>query len=323
MLKIKTGNMAETVQIPTGIQVERFSTNPLITPVSSPTLGDNINGSSVIRVPKWLLNPLGKYYMYFAHHADTYIRLAYADDLQGPWKVYEPGTLHLNNAEAFLGHIASPDVHVDEASQQFRMYFHGVAKAKLGQWTGVAYSKDSINFSAKPDLLGKFYFRVWQWQDHWYAIAKNHNEGWGELYRASHPDGPFELRGNFLKNMRHVAVVVDGHTLQIFYSRVGDAPERILMATVDMRGDWLTWQPTEPVGVLRQSEENEGIQYPFKPSSHGSSVSTQELRDPFVMVNKDEFVLFYTGMGEIGICGAISGGLCKICCSSCNPKFVK
>ena len=64
------------------VKVQRFPTNPLITPASSPTLGENINGPSVIRVPSWLPNPLGRYYLYFAHHAGTFIRLAYAGDLQ-------------------------------------------------------------------------------------------------------------------------------------------------------------------------------------------------------------------------------------------------
>lgn len=284
--------------------IQRFPTNPLITPASSQTLGDNINGPSVIRVPDWLPNPLGRYYMYFAHHAGTYIRLAFADKLEGPWQIHEPGTLQLSDAKSFHDHIASPDVHVDDATRLIRMYFHGPAKAHPGQWTGVAYSKDGIHFTAKPDLLGKFYFRVWQWQSHWYALAKNNNEGWGELYRAPHPDGPFELRGNFLKDMRHAAVLVDGYWLQIFYSRVGDAPERILIASVEMRGDWLAWQPSEPVEVLRPSEEYEGIGYPVAPSEHGTAVGVQQLRDPFLMAEQDGWVMYYGVSGEIGIGGA-------------------
>ena len=55
-------------------------------------MGSNINGPSLIRVPDWLPNPLGKYYLYFAHHKGEYIRLAYADDLSGPWTTYEAGT---------------------------------------------------------------------------------------------------------------------------------------------------------------------------------------------------------------------------------------
>ncbi|ADH86525.1 hypothetical protein DaAHT2_1844 [Desulfurivibrio alkaliphilus AHT 2] len=185
------------------------------------------------------------------------------------------------------------------------VYFYGPAKARSGQRTGFAYSEDGIHFRAMPDLLGKFYFRVWQWQDHWYALAKNNNEGWGELYRGPHPDGPFELRGNFLKNMRHAAVLVEGHWLRIFYSRVGDAPERILMASVDMREDWLHWRPTEPVEVIRPSEGYEGIAYPVAPSEHGAAVGVHQLRDPFVMAKKyGEWWCFYSVCGEHGICGA-------------------
>ena len=28
----------------------------------------NINGPSLVRVPEWVEDPLGKYYLYFAHH---------------------------------------------------------------------------------------------------------------------------------------------------------------------------------------------------------------------------------------------------------------
>lgn len=297
--------VAMTASSPPRFGVRRFEANPLITSASSPTLGDNINGPSVIRVPDWLPNPLGRYYMYFSHHAGLYIRLAYADDLQGPWKIHEPGALRLEDAPAFHNHIASPDVHVDEEARQVRMYFHGSAQAQPGQWTGVAHSKDGIHFAAQPGLLGKFYFRVWRWQTHWYALAKNNNEGWGELYRAPHPDGPFELRGNFLKDMRHAAVLVDRHTLRIFYSRVGDAPERILLASVDMRPDWLEWVPSQPVDVLRPEQAYEGAQHPIQVSGHGPAVGANQLRDPFVMLGEEHgWTLFYTGAGESTICGA-------------------
>ena len=59
--------------------VRRFPQNPLITLASSPSLGDNINGPSIVRVPDWVERPLGRYYMYFAHHMGAFIRLAYAD----------------------------------------------------------------------------------------------------------------------------------------------------------------------------------------------------------------------------------------------------
>src|SRR5438105_15814638 len=92
--------------------------NPIITPQMSATLGENINGPSLIQVPSWVENSLGRYYLYFAHHQGKFIRLAYADQLQGPWKIYEPGTLRLNEVSLCHDHIASPDVHVDEEKRQ-------------------------------------------------------------------------------------------------------------------------------------------------------------------------------------------------------------
>jgi len=67
--------------------VERFAENPIIRPGMpglEGELGNNINGPSLIRAPVWVENPLGKYYLYFAHHGGKFIRLAYADRLNGP-----------------------------------------------------------------------------------------------------------------------------------------------------------------------------------------------------------------------------------------------
>jgi hypothetical protein len=116
------------------ISLQRFENNPIIHSGMLPSLeGDNINGPSLIKVPTWIKNPLGKYYLYFAHHKGKYIRLAYADQLTGPWKIYEPGTLQLEdckckesslpaeesvrhqgaeNASDKVQHIASPDIYM-------------------------------------------------------------------------------------------------------------------------------------------------------------------------------------------------------------------
>ena len=93
-------------------QAVRLKENPIIRPELSATIGKNINGPSLIRAAEWLEKPLGKYYLYFADHGGKFIRLAYADRLEGPWKIHEPGTLRLEET-ACKGHIASPDVHID------------------------------------------------------------------------------------------------------------------------------------------------------------------------------------------------------------------
>ena len=47
----------------------------------------NINGPSLLKVPDWIADPLGKYYLYFAHHKGEQIRMAYSDTITGPYKL--------------------------------------------------------------------------------------------------------------------------------------------------------------------------------------------------------------------------------------------
>ena len=48
----------------TGVRVERLLDGPIITPDLHPSIGENIQGPSLIRVPEWVQNPLGAYYLY-------------------------------------------------------------------------------------------------------------------------------------------------------------------------------------------------------------------------------------------------------------------
>jgi len=102
------------------MQVRRFPENPIVRPRMDGRMGDNVNGPPPIRVPAWFERPLGRYDLYFAHHDGRYIRLAYADDLHGPWQTHEPGVLPLV-ASHVGGHIASPDVHVDDERRPIRL----------------------------------------------------------------------------------------------------------------------------------------------------------------------------------------------------------
>lgn len=91
---VSGGYTNEVAETPTQFtsRVERLPGNPIVVPAMLGGLdGENINGPSLIRVPPWVEGRLGEYYLYFAHHAGKYIRMAYADDLAGPWTVYGPG----------------------------------------------------------------------------------------------------------------------------------------------------------------------------------------------------------------------------------------
>ncbi len=131
-------------------------------------MGSNIQGSSLIRVPDWIENPLGKCYMYFAEHRGSYIRLTYAEQIIGSWKMYEPGSLRLEDSffptscppcspnpvssAALYAYIASPEVHIDNDNQQIIMYIHGRDVGR--QLTRLALSADGVNFEGKPEICG-------------------------------------------------------------------------------------------------------------------------------------------------------------------------
>ena len=142
------------------VRVERLLDSPIIEPGLHPSIGENIQGPSLIKVPDWIEDPLGTYYLYFADHKGTYIRLAYADDLLGPWHIRAPGSLQIAGSHFLTEppaltpeeddqlraarvdrvargvklphdvvtdwttpHIASPDVHVDEEQRRVLIYF--------------------------------------------------------------------------------------------------------------------------------------------------------------------------------------------------------
>jgi hypothetical protein len=180
--------------------------------------GSNINGPSVISIPAWIpdaykAHPTAKYYLYFAHHNGSFIRMAWAANIKGPWTIFNYGTnsgnawgelgnysgketpgngvldlavekdangnptwrIKAGNDFYALGHIASPDVQIDEVNQRIIMFYHapigGVSTG--GQQTFVAVSKYGLNFNAPQDqqevdwgqgtravIPGHFYFRT-------------------------------------------------------------------------------------------------------------------------------------------------------------------
>lgn len=294
------------------IEVRRFAVNPIIRSEMLPgNDGDDINGPSLVRVPAWITNRLGNYYLYFAHHQGKYIRLAYADKLHGPWKIHAPGVLALKEVPTCKGHIASPDVLVDEPQRELRMYFHGPTKSGNGQESFVSTSKDGLHFTAQEADLGRSYFRVFRWQDAWFAVAKG-----GELYHstngfASFEHGPWLLPGapesdateNNERHARHVALHRVGTTLWIYYTNIGDAPEQIFRCHLQLTPDWRNWKTSPSEEVLRPETDYEGANLPITKSRSGETVTRENaLRDPDVFSDSDGRVyLLYSVAGESGI----------------------
>jgi hypothetical protein len=289
----------------------RFPQNPIVTPASSPTIGDNINGPSLIRVPTWVERPLGRYYLYFSHHAGKYIRLAYADQLSGPWTVHEPGTLQLAEAPRCFDHVASPDMHVDDARREILMYFHCPSGGSIDnngrvdineQKTFLATSGDGLHFRVGAQPLGPAYFRVFRWGEYYYAIVRA-----GIVLRSRDMRSPFEpgptlIAADSGRLLRHAAVDVHGDVLRVYYSRIGDRPERILLSETRLTRDWSAWRASRPVDVLSPDQGYEGSDRPLEVSMPDEAPGrVRQLRDPGVFKEGGRTYLLYSIAGESGL----------------------
>ena len=261
-------------------------------------MGANINGPSLIRMPEWVQNPLGKYYLYFAHHQGTYIRLAFADKLEGPWRLYGPGVLDLSDS-LFNDHIASPDVHVLEDRHEIRMYFHGCCLPDPPyQFTRLATSLDGLNFRTQSDILGMSYWRAFCCQGYWYTLEMP-----GKFRRSLTGVSDFEEGPTlFTLNMRHSAVLLTGDTLTIFYSNAHDCPERILWAKIHLDSDWHKWRVRTLNTLLTAETKYEGADCPVEPSERGFIYHrVHQLRDPCIFEDEGKTYLLYSVAGEHGI----------------------
>ncbi len=316
-------------------RVRRLANNPIIRPHMDQRMGANVQGPSLIRVPDWLPDPLGRYYLYFADHKGSYIRLAFADALEGPWHMHRPGSLQLTGScfpvqpltplaadaqanddarlpgrapagtpgipppleDATITHIASPDVHVDHANRRIVMYFHGLV-AFGTQRTRVATSGNGIDFAAREELLGPSYFRVFTHAGETYALAMP-----GILLRSRDGLSGFERGPTLFESLqRHTAVFKRGSTLQVFWTRVGDVPERIYCSAIDLSGPWMDWRAGPAVEVLRPTTDWEGARLPLEPSYRGAiALEVNQVRDPAIHEEDGRVYLLYAVKGEAGI----------------------
>ena len=283
-------------------QVDRFPSGPILTPT---LVGDrtahnydrestdppfiSIAGPSLIRVPEWIEQPLGRYYLYFAHHKGGHIRMAYADELAGPWTVYDPGlgVLRLVDvADLVEDHIASPDVHVDHEHRAIRMYFHGPRRGiPFDQRTWLATSRDGLSFTLHSDeALGRAYFRTFRWGGYDYTPARL-----GPISRSHDGDHNFEVGPTlFGTEIRHYGMRVHNNRAYFFFSRRTEVPERIRLRTLDLSEDWSTWSLSPSTIVLSPTETYE--------ISHGAKVL-----DPCLYQEDGQSYLLYSISDERGI----------------------
>jgi hypothetical protein len=99
--------------------------------------------------------------------------------------------------------------------------------------------------------------------------------------------------------------------LHVFYTRIGDRPERILHCDVDLTPNWLDWTAGASITILEPELTWEGADLPLEFSTMGAADRpVRELRDPCVFADWDgKTYMLYCGAGEHGIGIARLSGL--------------
>jgi len=294
---------------------------PLVDVAAWPALGGNANGPSLIRAPHWLAEPPGRYLLYFAHHEGRSIRLACSDDLAGPWRLQEPDPLTLADSgfaveppreedldaearayidagsDGYYPHIASPDVWIDQRQRRIRLYYHGRMHNGL-QRSRVALSADGLHFTPRDEILGLPYLRMFRHGDWFYGLAMP-----AQLYRSRDGLGGFEPGPRLTPEpIRHHALLQLQGRCYLFWTRIGDCPERILVSTLDTASDWRQWRLGPAREVHRATRPWEGGRLPVEASQAGAAMQpVNQLRDPAIFVDDGKIYLLYAVAGERGI----------------------
>ena len=128
----------------------------------------------------------------------------------------------------------------------------------------------------------------------------------GGVPQPSFAIGPNPFRdGGYANRIRHLALLVRGNSLLVFFTVIGDAPERVLMTTIETTGDWMTWRAAPSVEVLQPETPYECAGMAAAPSEPGDVEGrVRQVRDPFVFEEQGRTFLFYSTCGEQGIAAA-------------------
>jgi len=104
--------------------------------------------------------------------------------------------------------------------------------------------------------------------------------------------------------------IVRGNRLYVFFTAIGDAPERMMLSTIDMTADWTEWRASTPVEVMRPETAYECANLPIEPSAVGDvEVPVRQIRDPGMFEDGGHTYLIYSTCGEQGLAAAEVTGL--------------
>ncbi len=272
----------------------------------------NINGPCFVEVPHFAKSGKKKFLLYFAQHSGTSISAATSNSPFGPWEILTHNILSISSKYNFHDHVASPHVEIDLKKERLLMYFHSRIIDSRHQSTFLAESKDGINFT--PINLQSelpFYFRMHNMKDFFIGVSKGgdvfinqsrlYDRGWSLLGNPFVGDKIVDKYHNYQGAIRHPSLFMNNGSLLILYSRIGDAPERIMQQQlkINPRSCELGVAVNE---LLSPALDFEGVNEDLQKSKPGIAICKENaLRDPQLAQYKDSLYLYYAFGGESGI----------------------
>ena len=271
----------------------------------------NICNPCIIKVPEWVKDSLGKYYLYYADHRGKYIKFAFSNFIFNNWRSKLDIIININSFNNAINHIASPEIYIDDIKKKFYLLTHSHSATHKGQWTYVSESNNGLHFKVVNDKpLAPFYLRVFKYNNFFYGVSKGGNL-WktNELIREFYPcqnlfdpSKSNELLHNYEGAVRHVGLFVENNILYIFYSKIGDKPERIYFSKLNLEKNDKNWKFNSETELLRPTMDFEGANLPLLKSKPGDTpVAENALRDPYLFKINSNYYLAYCVQGEFGI----------------------
>ena len=242
----------------------------------------NINGPTVIR--KGLI-----FHLFVSGHKDgTDIRRFEAASAQGPW---QEANLEMPSFDRCKPGLHSPDIILFHGTYYMLAHGHGCEgiHVKRKQPTVTLTSNDLVHWVLPTKTYAAneyFYMRVFVHNNLFYAIAKSQEDSVGSmvLLRSESPFGPFEYVKSLAPGVRHVSLHRKGAILFVFFTIIGDLPERILLGTINLDEDEdMKLRP----GPILLEPPHDGNLVPSRSGPASCDVAPQ-FRDPFFVPDSNE-----------------------------------
>lgn len=223
--------------------------------------------------------------------------------------------------------LHSPSIYASNSEKRFYMYLHGhgcpYSKSQSNspwsqptlmytsedgfQWNHVQqknlfYSSTSVYFYSSTPVYNSR-------DGYFYIVSRINGEKGVVLHRSTSLFGPFEQGPQLGLGLRHFDLMLVEGIMFIFYSMIGDHPERVLLASIDttFTANWTDWKLLPGPRILKPEYWYEHGNELIGPTNEGIARIRHKVRDPRFLPDLESNskhisgLLFYSVQGEKGI----------------------